>query len=87
MTDLVDIHSIQNEIVITERKVTTEWKIREIHESHENQFVRVDIELGPFIEETRPNGEIVRRGTSSRVFWLGKVQSTLQSEILGTTMI
>ena len=73
MTELVDIHSIQNEIVITERKVTTEWKIREIHESHENQFVRVDIELGPFVEETRPNGEVLRRGSSSRgiLAWQG----------------
>jgi len=74
MTELLpDVHAITGELVLTERKATSEWKIREILESHENNYVRVDVELGPFTEELGPGGQTVVRGSSGRglLVWSG----------------
>lgn len=63
---MTDILSFKGEIVLTERTVTNEFKILDIHESIVNKFVNVEVELGPFIEEDRPNGEKFKRGSSRR---------------------
>jgi hypothetical protein len=60
------VQGISTEIVLQERLTTTEFKITEIHESIQNRFVRVDVELGPFATTTRPNGETETRGSSRR---------------------
>lgn len=57
---------VAKEIVLQERVVTNEFRITEIHESIQNRFVRVDVELGPFTEETRPGGQVEVRGSGRR---------------------
>ena len=63
---IADSQTASNEIVLTERVATSDYKIIEIHESIQNRFVRVEVELGPFTTETRPNGETVTRGSGRR---------------------
>lgn len=64
MTTIVENHGIEREIVLSERVVTSEFRILEIHESIQNRFVRAEIELGPFVTTSRPNGEEETRGSS-----------------------
>jgi len=66
MTDLTTAQTFEGEIVLTERRATNEFIITDIHESITNKFVRVEIELGPFVTDTRPNGEATVRGSSRR---------------------
>lgn len=68
MTDisLDAVTSIETEIVLTERIVSTEFTIIEIQENIQNKFVRAEIELGPFVEDEMPNGVVFRRGSSRR---------------------
>ncbi len=63
---ILDTQSLSTDVVLSERRVTNEFKIREIQEEIENRRVHVRIELGPFITEERPNGETETRGSSSR---------------------
>lgn len=58
--------TVDGEIVLSERKVATDFKVIEIHENVVNRFVRADIELGPFVDETGPGGVTVSRGSSRR---------------------
>ena len=58
--------TLNKEVVLSERQVTNEFRIREIQEEVENRRVHVRIELGPFITEERPNGETETRGSSTR---------------------
>lgn len=60
------VSTINTEIILSERIVTSEWKVREIHENIVNRYVRADIEFGPFIEEEGGIGVTVLRGTSGR---------------------
>lgn len=71
MTAITDTQSLETEIVITERRATTEFRVLEVQESIQNRFVRAEVELGPFTTEERPNGEIEIRGTGRRgvVVW------------------
>lgn len=66
MTAITDTQSLETEIVITERRATTEFRVVEVHESIQNRFVRAEVELGPFTTEERPNGEVEIRGSSRR---------------------
>jgi hypothetical protein len=66
MPTIGDNQSLLSEVVLTERVTTTEFRIVEIHESIQNRNVHVDVELGPFITETMPNGETIVRGSSRR---------------------
>lgn len=68
---IVDVGTITTEIVLSERRVTNEFAITQIMENVRDKMVRVEVELGPFTEETRPNGEVDRRGSGSRgvVVW------------------
>jgi hypothetical protein len=63
---IISTQSLTNEVVLSERQVTNEFRIREIQEEIENRKVHVRIELGPFITEERPNGETETRGSSTR---------------------
>jgi hypothetical protein len=71
MPTIVDNQTLENEIVLSERVVTTEFRVVEIYESIQDRFVRAEIELGPFITEERPGGELETRGSSRRgvVVW------------------
>lgn len=62
--ELLAPQSFTGEIVLTERKATSEFIITEIVESVVNQFVRVEVELGPFVDEQRPDGTAIKRGSS-----------------------
>jgi len=66
MTAITDTQALETEIVITERRATTEFRIVEVHESIQNRFVRVEVDLGPFVTEERPNGETEIRGSGRR---------------------
>jgi len=66
MATILDTQALTTEIVLSERRVTTEFVIREIHESVRNRFVRAEVELGPFTTETFPNGRTETRGSSNR---------------------
>jgi hypothetical protein len=63
---ITNILSLTAEVVLSERQVTNEFRIREIQEEVENRRVHVRIELGPFITEERPNGGTETRGSSTR---------------------
>lgn len=72
MPAINQIGTTSGEIVLSERVVTTEWRVRQITESIEDRFVRVEIELGPFItEQYGPDGQTRTRGSSMRgmVVW------------------
>lgn len=71
MATILDTQSLTAEIVLSERRVTTEFIIRDIHESVRERFVRAEIELGPFVTETFPNGQTETRGSGNRgvVVW------------------
>lgn len=58
--------TLDNEVVLVERKTTTEFRITDVHESITNKFVRAEVELGPFISETLPNGQTEIKGQGGR---------------------
>jgi hypothetical protein len=66
MSTILDTQTLNTEIVLTERRATTEFIIREIHESIRNRSVRAEIELGPFTTETFPDGRTETRGSGQR---------------------
>jgi hypothetical protein len=55
------------EIVLAERVVTTEWRVTRIVEDIVNRFVRVEVELGPFTQQDGPGGSQLR-GSGGRNF-------------------
>lgn len=57
--------TIDAEIVLSERKVTNEFIVKEIVENVEQRWVRAEIEFGPFTTEERPWGNETR-GSSRR---------------------
>ena len=73
MTTIVENQTIQSEIVLTERVTTNEFRIVQIQENIQNRFVQVEVELGPFVTEERPNGESETRGSGRRgvTVWSG----------------
>ena len=72
-TSIIDSLTTTNEIVLSERVTTSDFKITEINESIRQRRVEVQIELGPFTTETRPNGETETRGSRTRgvMVWQG----------------
>ena len=66
MTTIVDTLTLENEIVLAERKVTTEFVIRQIQENIQQRRVQVEIDLGPFTTETFPDGRTETRGSGGR---------------------
>lgn len=71
MSTIVDNQTLATEVVLSERVVTTEFRVIEIHESIQNRFVRVEIELGPFVTEELFGGRTETRGSGRRgvVVW------------------
>jgi hypothetical protein len=63
---ITEVQPVSKEIVLQERVTTNEFVVTEIHENIRNRFVRVEVELGPFTTETRPNGETETRGSGRR---------------------
>lgn len=66
MASIIDTLTVPTEIVLTERRVTNEFVIREVHESIRDRYVRVEIELGPFTTETLPGGREETRGSGMK---------------------
>lgn len=66
MTTIVDTLSLTTEIVLSERRVTTEFTIQQIQEDLRNRRVQVEIELGPFTTETYLDGRTETRGSGRR---------------------
>ena len=76
MTDITSIDSVlksPTEIVLSERVVTTDFRVSEMHENVANRTVRVDIELGPFVTTIRGDGssETIGSGRRSILVWQG----------------
>ena len=63
---IANSQTASNEIVLSERVVTTDYKIVQIQESIQNRFVEVQIELGPFVTEEGPGDSTITRGTGRR---------------------
>jgi len=88
MTVINENHTVENEIVLSERVVTSEFRIIEIQENIRQRYVHVEVELGPFTTEERPNGETETRGTGRRGIsvWSGEeydaVRDTWRNEDL-----
>lgn len=85
---IVDKLSLDNEIVLSERRITTEFVIRQIQENIRDRRVQVEIDLGPFTTETFPDGREELRGSGGRgvTVWEGaaydEVRDTWRNEDL-----
>jgi hypothetical protein len=73
MVTIADTHATQQEVIISTPVSTTEFVVKQIQEDIEQKWVRVEIELGPFTTETRPDDSTETRGTSRRniTVWQG----------------
>jgi len=71
--NITDTHPTTDEIVLSERVVSKEFKILEIREQIFEKRVQVEVELGPFITRERPDGSTEVFGTSRRglLVWQG----------------
>jgi hypothetical protein len=80
MTTIVDTLTLENEIVLTERRATTEFVIRQIQENIPQRRVQVEIELGPFTTDSFPDGRTETRGSSSRgvTVWEGDAYDAIR---------
>lgn len=77
MATIAETQPLVSEIVLTERVVTTEYKIIEIHESISDRRVTVSVELGPFTVGPAPQS---LRGSSTRriVIWENEAYDTIR---------
>lgn len=66
MAGIIEVGTLSSEIVLTERIVSTEFKIIEVFEQVVNRRVRAEVELGPFVTEEGPGGVPQLRGSSRR---------------------
>lgn len=64
--NITDTMETNSEVVLQERKTTNEFKIIEIQESIQNRRVQVQLELGPFVEETNVEGVVTGVRASGR---------------------
>jgi hypothetical protein len=89
MPAITDTQSLLSEIVLTERRVTTEFRILEVHESIQNRFVRAEVELGPFETVERPNGQTETRGSSRHGVnvWDGDAYDTIRDTWTNTDLM
>ena len=71
MSTIVDTQTTTDTVVIQQAVSTTEFVVKQIHENVEQNWVRAEIELGPFTTEERPDGSTETRGSSRRsvVIW------------------
>lgn len=63
---IINTVSLDKELVLTERRATTEFRITEVHESIVGRFVRIEIEMGPFVSYEDPNGAVRIEGEGGR---------------------
>lgn len=68
---IVDTIPSDSEIVLTERRVTNEFRIREIQESIDQRRVHVEIEFGPFVQEDGPIPRLKGSGSRGIIVWEG----------------
>ena len=70
---IADAQTTPSEVVVQPAITTTEFMVKEIRESIEQQWVRADIVFGPFTVNTRPDGTTDTNGASrqSLVVWSG----------------
>lgn len=66
MSTIIEVQPVATEIILQERIVSNEFRIVEIVESIRDRHVRVEVELGPFITHSFPNGQTIYRGSSQR---------------------
>lgn len=86
---MTDILMLDGELVLTERQTTNEFMIIAIHESIINQFVNVEVELGPFTDNIRPDGSTFKSGTARRSVnaWQGAEYEVIKDTWDNTMMI
>jgi hypothetical protein len=65
-----------NDIILSERKTTTEYKIVDIYEDIKKRRVKVELAIGPFVTKTFPGlAQTIQvfpeGGTRSLVVWQG----------------
>ena len=63
---ILNSQTASSEIVLSERVVTTDYKIVNIHESIQERFVEVQVELGPFTTITKLDNSTETRGSERR---------------------
>jgi hypothetical protein len=89
MTTIVENQTIESEIVLSERVTTNEFRIVQIQENIQNRFVQVEVELGPFVTEERPNGETETRGSGRRGInvWSGDAYDAVRDTWTNTDLL
>jgi hypothetical protein len=65
-TTIADAQTLSTEIVLQPQVVSNNYMVVEIHESIKDRFVRAEVEMGPFVTETRPDGSTQVRSTGGR---------------------
>ena len=82
-----------SEIVLSERVVTTEYRIAQIHEDVIDRRVQVEVELGPFVTENigpEGSGETRVRATGGRrgvLVWEGDEYESIRDSWTNTDLI
>ena len=73
MADNISVISTSTaEIVLSERVVTSEYRVVEMHENVLGRTVRAEVELGPFITEQGPGPDTIRGSSrKSIIVWQG----------------
>jgi len=69
---ITDTISSLSEVVLVERRTSSEFKVREIQESIEDRRVRAEIEFGPFVEDDGPISRIRGSGGRGITVWEGE---------------
>jgi hypothetical protein len=89
MTAITETQGLDIEIVLQERRTSTEFRIVEVHESIQNRFVRAEVELGPFVTEERPGGTPEIRGSSRRgvTVWSNEAYDAIRDTWTNTDLL
>jgi hypothetical protein len=66
MATIGDTQALQTEIVLQPQVVSNSYMVVEVYESIKNRFVRAEVEMGPFVTETRPDGSTESHSTGGR---------------------
>lgn len=82
--------SLDTELVLTERRATSEFRITEVHESIVSRFVRVEIEMGPFVSYEDPNGTTRLEGAGGRrslIVWDNETYDAIRDTWTNTDLL
>lgn len=66
MPTIVDVQTMTGELVLQERRTTSDFLITQINENVVDRKVQVEVELGPFTSVVGDNGTTVQRGQGGR---------------------